>query len=142
MSSSVVVLVKTRVFPSGENVAAPAPFGRSVIAFGSPPDMGIRKSCGGWRLPSFSATRTKARSVPSGEKRGVWSPGPAVKRRGGVFPSVAPIQMEVSYSSFFWLGSTRTKATSLPSDETCGSALQTNFATSVSAMRRFAGVAG
>ena len=41
---SVVLLVKTMVLPSGEKVAAPAPFGRSVMAFGSPPVMGIRKS--------------------------------------------------------------------------------------------------
>ena len=40
------------------------------------------------------------------------------------------------------LASTRTKATVFPSVETCGSALQTNFAMSVSAIRRLAGAAG
>ena len=94
-SLSVVVLVKAIVLPSGDQAAAPAPFGRSVSARASPPRSESRKSCDGCGLPSFSTERVNASCEPSGAQRG-FSSCPLVNARGGSLPSVGAIQIAVS----------------------------------------------
>src|ERR1043166_6866805 len=90
-SSGAVVLVKAIVFPSGDQAAGPAPFGRSVSCCASPPASARRYS---WVWPSLG--RRKASVEPSGDQRGAASCGPLVMRRGGESPSVATSQRLVS----------------------------------------------
>jgi len=94
-SLSVVVLVNAIVFPSGDQAAAPAPFGRSVSGRASPPRRESTQTWAGWSLPSFSIARLKARREPSGAQRGFVSI-PLVKARGASLPSVGAIQIAVS----------------------------------------------
>src|ERR1051326_1922071 len=86
-SSGAVVLVKAIVFPSGDQAAGPAPFGRSVSCCASPPASARRYS---WVWPSLG--RRKASVEPSGDQRGAASCGPLVMRRGGESPPVATSQ--------------------------------------------------
>src|ERR1051325_3348874 len=64
-SSGAVVLVKAIVFPSGDQAAGPAPFGRAVSCCASPPASDRRES---WACPSLG--RRKAGVGPSGHQRG------------------------------------------------------------------------
>src|SRR5439155_8277522 len=130
-SSGVVVLVKAIVFPSGDQAAGPAPFGRSVSCCASPPASDRRYS---WVWPSLG--RRKASVEPSGDQRGAPSCGPLVMRRGGESPSVATSQRLVSYPSCFAFTVTSTYAARRPSGAICGLATQRNANRSLSEMAR------
>src|SRR2546423_8997746 len=95
-SSGFVSLVKTIIFPSGDQTGLPVPFGKSVNEKESPPAIGKIDNCAGSGLPSFSVARTKSKNFPSGDQRGEESRSPLVNWCGSSsLPAVETDQIEV-----------------------------------------------